>query len=110
MFSTIILNFLVQVKETNVIYKNGTFDDQPGNMNHSSNTRLITPQNKRVITIFNLNVNDPDSLSNDLKDRPTDPQYNIVTPEGIDNTYGVPIKPHLVNRDYAAVNEGDGVL
>ena len=98
------------MKETNVIYKNGTFDDQPGNMNHLSNTPLITLKNKRVITIFNLNVNNPDSPSNDSKDRPADPQYNTVIPEDICNAYDVPRNPPSVNHDYAAVNKGGLVL
>ena len=86
------------MKETNIMYKNGTFDDQPDNMNHLSNTPPTTPKNKGVITIFNVNVNDPDSLCNDSKDRLTDPQYNILIPEDIDHTYGVPIKPPLKQR------------
>ena len=98
------------MKETNVIYKNGTFDDQPDSMNHFSNTQPITPKNKRVITIFNVNINDPDSLSNDSEDRPTDPQYNIVIPEDVDNTYDVPRNPPSVNHDYATVNKGGAVF
>ena len=98
------------MKESNIMYKNGTFDDQPDNMNHLSNTPPTTPKNKRVITISNVSVNDPDSLCNDSKDRPTDPQYNILIPEDIDNTYGVPVKPPLVNRDYATVNKDDAAL
>ena len=110
MFSKIILNFLVQVKETNVIYKNGTFDDQSENMKQLSNTPTISPQNKRVNIIFNVNVNYPDSLSNDSKDIPTDPQYNTVFPEDVDNTYDVPRNSPSVNHDYANVSKGSAVL
>ena len=79
-------------------------------MSHLSNTPPITLKNKRIIAIFNLNVNNPDSLSNDSKYRPADSQYNTVISGDICNTYDVPRNLPSVNHDYATVNKGGLVL
>jgi len=112
------------VKETNVIYKNNSFDDKPTPSEDSESSQHFydepkqpEPFAKRFITILNTNVNEPDVESNTpsyntvIPDIPRSDSYDV--PKSISPTYdspslrsnSPPLTPAATPPDYAEVNK-----